>query len=685
MWIKAKARWGGLSEYLTRPAESIQDVEERHKVRLLAGMLLAMLLAALIIAPIWVLSSPEFPASLPISIGMITALVCALLFGRTRHYQLALYILIGLVPGIVITTILTSPGDIQNRLLALGFLIVGIMLASIVLNIRATVIMTLVCVGFTGAFFFVPGIPFDYVFSFLVYIAVTGALSVVATIIRSNYAQQLKENQQELDAFFNQSLSGCFFMEADEPFDWDNAPNRQELLRKVGNQMRVTRANDAILEQYGATQQQMIGMTFYDFFTHDMVQGLYILGQLLDAGKLRIETHERRLDGTPIRVEGDYVCFRDNRRCIIGLFGVQRDVTQRSRVEQALRQSEERYRALFEQAHDAIFIIDLQGRYLEANPRAAGMFGYTTEEMRHISISDISTEYEGSMSVLRRLLDGEEVPIYERHFRKKNGDILTAEVSSELVRDTEGHPLHFQCVLRDITERKELEKSLRESEARYRSVVNVLSEGIILHDINGAIIACNSASERILGLTKDQMMGRTSLDPRWHTIHEDGSIFPGEIHPAMVTLRTGESFKDVIMGVQHPGGELRWISVTTQPLVLPDVAQPYAVVVSFTDITERKQSDDALRMIEARQRALLSAIPDLMFRYDRDGNFLDYHATDASRLALPPHLFLGRNIRDVLPELAPLHMHYSERALATREEIIYEYTLPLDDEPIYFE
>jgi two-component system, cell cycle sensor histidine kinase and response regulator CckA len=141
----------------------------------------------------------------------------------------------------------------------------------------------------------------------------------------------------------------------------------------------------------------------------------------------------------------------------------------------------------------------------------------------------------------------------------------------------------------EIEERKKIEAALRESEGRYRSVVTALREGVVLQDATGQIIACNRSAESILGLTEAQMIGRSSLDPRWKTIHEDGAAFPGEEHPTMISLRTGQPCFNVIMGVNKPNGELTWITINSQPLLTPGAAQPYAAVASFADITAKKQ------------------------------------------------------------------------------------------------
>lgn len=148
---------------------------------------------------------------------------------------------------------------------------------------------------------------------------------------------------------------------------------------------------------------------------------------------------------------------------------------------------------------------------------------------------------------------------------------------------------------------------LAESEARYQSVVAAMVEGVVVQDRDGRILASNAAAERILGLTTDQMQGRTSVDPRWRAIREDGSPFPGQEHPAMVTLRTGQACSRVVMGVHKPDGELTWISINSQPIRLAPDQPPHAVVATFVDITRERElagalERDRLRMREAIER-----------------------------------------------------------------------------------
>lgn len=140
---------------------------------------------------------------------------------------------------------------------------------------------------------------------------------------------------------------------------------------------------------------------------------------------------------------------------------------------------------------------------------------------------------------------------------------------------------------------------LLQSEERYRLVVSALSEGIVVHAPDGAILTSNDAAAAILGLTTDQLHGKDSFDPQWRSIHEDGSPFPPEEHPVMVTLRTGEELSNVVMGVHQPNGVLRWISISSRML-----KETPGAVVSFADITEQRQAEIILSQFVADMRAL---------------------------------------------------------------------------------
>lgn len=111
-----------------------------------------------------------------------------------------------------------------------------------------------------------------------------------------------------------------------------------------------------------------------------------------------------------------------------------------------------------------------------------------------------------------------------------------------------------------------LELALSRAETRYRSVIESMSEGLVVHGPSGAIVDFNPAACEILGLTPDELFGRASRDPRWRAIRAAGDEFPGHEHPAMVALATGEPQHGVTMGIETPGGERRWLNINAYPV-----------------------------------------------------------------------------------------------------------------------
>jgi hypothetical protein len=148
-----------------------------------------------------------------------------------------------------------------------------------------------------------------------------------------------------------------------------------------------------------------------------------------------------------------------------------------------------------------------------------------------------------------------------------------------------------------------------------------LEEGMVLQFADGTIGACNDVAQKILGLTTEQLIGRNSTDPPWQAIHEDGSAFPGETHPAMVALQTGKAILDVVMGIYKPNGQLIWLLITSKPL-FQGRNIPYAVITTFIDITESKVIQQEGILVEALLESqhliqmIADATPAIFYLYD---------------------------------------------------------------------
>ena len=155
------------------------------------------------------------------------------------------------------------------------------------------------------------------------------------------------ENERLLERFFAQSLDGFFFMMLDEPVEWSDQVEKDQVLDYVFEHQRMTKVNSAILAQFNAaTPEDILGTTPAQFFAHDLTNAKARWREFFDRGHLHTETDERRLDGTPMRIEGDYMVMYDDHGRISGHFGIQRDVTERHRARETLQASREQLRAL---------------------------------------------------------------------------------------------------------------------------------------------------------------------------------------------------------------------------------------------------------------------------------------------------------------------------------------------------
>ncbi len=177
----------------------------------------------------------------------------------------------------------------------------------------------------------------------------------------------------------------------------------------------------------------------------------------------------------------------------------------------------------------------------------------------------------------------------------KDGEVLEIHTEGQIEYE-DGKAVRMFGICQDITERKHSEERLRESADEYRLLFESMVQGVVYQDADGSIISANPAAEGLLGLSLDQMRGLKSIDPLWKAIHDDGSDFPGETHPAMVALKTGEPVRDVVMGIYNPVMETHnWIKVNAVPQFKPNENTPYQVFTTFDDITESRLINKTLK------------------------------------------------------------------------------------------
>ncbi|MCC6803855.1 MAG: PAS domain S-box protein, partial [Anaerolineae bacterium] len=285
-------------------------------------------------------------------------------------------------------------------------------------------------------------------------------------------------------------------------------------------------------------------------------------------------------------------------------------ITERKEMEIALRDSENRYRALFDQSNDYVTLISFDGIYLLVNRKFADTLGYTPEEMIGKPVADFMPRQEAKQSAQRReaLIRGEEVPHYVRVFQRKDGAEFLGEINLSLVRDTDGKPLYVQSVIRDVTAHEAAEKALRESEERYRIISELIFDYAYAMGIepDGTFVHewITESFTRITGYTRQEIdsTGNVAL------YHPDDA---GKIPDTLARVLDGEATSDEYRIITKHG-ELRWIHLLRQPVW--DEAQNRVVRMFGVaqDITERKAWEEQLRRSEEKYRLIAENATDMI-------------------------------------------------------------------------
>lgn len=190
---------------------------------------------------------------------------------------------------------------------------------------------------------------------------------------------------------------------------------------------------------------------------------------------------------------------------------LQAEINRRQDVEHKLRENEQKYRLLFEKTNDAVFINNLDSRQQEVNQQAANLLGYSIDEInKKLGISFVvKDEREAALKQAERILAGEVLAPYEHRFKRKDGTTFLAEMNVSLIRDdSNGEPLYYHTVLRDITERKRLQDALQESERLYREILENAGEAVFATDIRGNFTYVNQIMSERSEFTEEDLLGK---------------------------------------------------------------------------------------------------------------------------------------------------------------------------------
>jgi PAS domain S-box-containing protein len=272
----------------------------------------------------------------------------------------------------------------------------------------------------------------------------------------------------------------------------------------------------------------------------------------------------------------------------------------------------------------AVVVQDRDRRIVFANEKATSLLGITTREITQRTTDDARWEVitTDGTSVAPDEHPGPEalrtgVPVRGRVLGVRVGDAaeylwILASAIPEF--DTDGSVCRVLITFSDVSD---TQRAHRLSEATYQSVFRSMSEGLVIHNVDGTIRAANPAAERVLGLSVEQMTGRDALDPSWRLVRTDGSPATQEDIPSEITSRSGIASR-AVLGVHRPNDELAWLEVHADPLREDADAPLTGVIATFTDITSERQATLALEASRAQIQRVLDAVPGVVYQYLHD-------------------------------------------------------------------
>lgn len=345
--------------------------------------------------------------------------------------------------------------------------------------------------------------------------------------------------------------------------------------------------------------------------------------ELPERGTMSVEYRVVRGDGTLRWLHDRAWLVLDDTGHPQRVDGIVQDVTDRRDVEQARLAQEAQFRAVAESNPAALLVSGYpDGTILYVNQTLVRQTGMPAQALLGRPMTEFYLDPGQHEVVLAQLAESGSFTDVEVQLRLGGGDVRWVAANGRLA-EFNGRPALF-AGLYDITARKQAEASLVASEQRFRSLVAALSEGVLLHDVAGRVLACNDAALQTLGVTRAQLVGSSVLDPRWRLIQLDGKPLPEKEFPSMRSLRTGAGLRNAVVGVIRPDGERRWLEVSARPLRHVDSGVNYAAVVSFSDVTARLQAERELRESERRFRLLVESTQAVVWEMDPESENFTY-------------------------------------------------------------
>ncbi len=418
---------------------------------------------------------------------------------------------------------------------------------------------------------------------------------------------------------------------------------------------QILEANETTVRVSGYSQAELRKMTMLDLVEpEDRPRAVAAMAEVSASGHARCTLSFRAKNGRRVVVELSVTRSAEGSRNEVLAIG--RDITERSAVEAAVRESEARYRAIFEAVGDAVFVESLDGRILDVNENACRMFGYTRDELLSRQVADlVPDEARAWLPSVRAQLAAREVFRGEAVNVRKDGTRFPVEVSATSVDLAQGRMV--VVVVRDISERHQARRALEESEQRYRSVFETTGAATVIIEEDTRVSLVNQEFERLSGYTREEVVGTS-----WTLyVHPEDVERMLEYHRARRST-PGTAPREYDFRLIDRGGRVRDCHLVIE--LVPGTGRS---VASFLDVTEQRRTEQMLAESEERYRTLFRDVPVGIYRTTPDGRVLMANPYLARMLGLDEAEVLKLNLEK--EGFGPRYQRSEFRAAVERGEV----------------
>jgi two-component system sensor histidine kinase/response regulator len=384
-------------------------------------------------------------------------------------------------------------------------------------------------------------------------------------------------------------------------------------------------ASGRVKQLLGYEPEEIIGKSPFDLMPPEEAQRVReIFIQIAQEKKpiVDLEKWNLKKDGEKVLLLTNGVPILDDFGEILGYRGVDKDITDRKSAENQLKENEEKYRMIFESFHDVYYRTDREGLITEISPSVKVQAGYTPEEVIGHPVTDFYKSPHDRDALMEKLKEKGFTNDYELTLVSKDGRKIHTSVNARIVFDENQQPSGVEGVLRDITERKEAEESLKKSEEHFKNIFKESPIGIELYDVVGNLIDTNKASLEIFGISSIEESHRMNLFQNPNLPPEArNKLIKGET-ARYETLYDFQRIKEFNIYRTSKNGSI-YLDVLITPIRKDDKNNPGGYLVQLQDITERKVTEEALQKEAAKLSAMISGMEEGVVFADRNNTVIE--------------------------------------------------------------